>query len=219
MSFSTGGDGREAPWSAAVFRRFSRSGRGSKRQRAGAAQNLAAIGMIAGKSHMNDDAKNLLTDVLTEAESADFRDAMLGETLRLVRRRRRRRQTRHAATLLAVLALCGIFIRRDNLPQKPAMSAPTTEAKTVWKNYKLVETQSLPASGIVTTRPPAFQQPVPSSATVKIIQTRNGNYRVINDGELLALVASHPAVLIRTGPHTEELVFANPKDQKGFPLN
>jgi len=42
---------------------------------------------------------------------------------------------------------------------------------------------------------------------------------VINDDELLALVASHPAVLIRTGPHSEELVFANPKDQSGFPLN
>ena len=36
---------------------------------------------------------------------------------------------------------------------------------------------------------------------------------------LLALLADKPAVLIRTGPQSEELVFANPEDQKGFPLN
>jgi hypothetical protein len=42
---------------------------------------------------------------------------------------------------------------------------------------------------------------------------------MINDDELLALLADKPAILIRTGPHSEELVFANPEDQKGFPLN
>ncbi|HEV2435296.1 MAG TPA: hypothetical protein VG077_04800 [Verrucomicrobiae bacterium] len=219
MNFSAGGDGREASWSAAALCHFSRSGRGSKRQRAGAAQNLAAIGMIAGKSHMNDDANNLLTDVLTEAATADFRAAMLGETLRLVRRRRRWRQARHAATLLAVLTLCGVFIRRDNLPQKPIASVPPPAPKTVRTSYTLVDTQPLPASDIVTTQPVASGQFITSTPSIEIVQTRGGNYRVINDGELLALVASHPAVLIRTGPHTEELVFANPKDQKGFPLN
>ena len=51
------------------------------------------------------------------------------------------------------------------------------------------------------------------------IATVSGGYRLINDDELLALLADKPAALIRTGPHSEELVFANPEDQKGFPLN
>ncbi|HXR46171.1 MAG TPA: hypothetical protein VN784_01915 [Candidatus Limnocylindrales bacterium] len=165
------------------------------------------------------DNDQLLADVLTEAAPADFRDAILGETLRLVRRHRRWRQTRRAATWLAALALVGIFIWQNNLPQKPVTSVPVPAAKAVEKNYKLVETQPLPANAIVTTQPTASGQFIASTASVEIIQTRGGDYRVINDDELLALVASHPAMLIRTGPHSEELVFADPKDQSGFPLN
>ena len=165
------------------------------------------------------DNEQLLNDVLTEAAPANFRDAMLGETLRAVRRRRRWRQTRRATALLTMLALCGVFIWWENLPQKPVISPPPSAAKVVEKSYTLVETHPLPANDIVTTQPLASDQMVASASAVKIVQTQSGNYRVINDDELLALVASHPAVLIRTGPHSEELVFANPKDQKGFPLN
>lgn len=165
------------------------------------------------------DNGQLLNDVLTEAAPPNFRDAMLGETLRLIRRRRRWRATRRAAALLVMLALCGIFIWQKNLPQKPVASTSATPAKATEKSYTLVETQPLPAEAIVTTQPVATGQFIASTASVEVVQTRAGNYRVINDDELLALVASHPAVLIRTGPHSEELVFANPKDQKGFPLN
>ncbi|MGA9779723.1 MAG: hypothetical protein ACLPRE_05820 [Limisphaerales bacterium] len=165
------------------------------------------------------DNEQLLADVLSEATPGDFRGVMLGETLRLVRRRRRWRQTRRATALLAVLALCGIFIWHKKPPQTPLVSAPKPMTRAVGKNYKLVETQPLPATAIVTTQPMASGQFIRSTASVEFVQTSGGNYRVINDDELLALVASHPAVLIRTGPHSEELVFANPKDQKGFPLN
>jgi hypothetical protein len=168
---------------------------------------------------MNDDAKNLLADVLAEAAPADFRDALLGETLRRVRRHRRWRQTRRAAAMLAALVLCGIFIWRENLPPKLVTSALPPPAKPVETVYTLVKTQPLSASDIVTTHPLASNKLVASAAAVEIVQTRGGNYRVINDDELLALVASHPAVLIRIGPHSEELVFANPEDRKGFPLN
>jgi hypothetical protein len=165
------------------------------------------------------DNEQLLADVLSEATPGDFRGVMLGDTLRLVRRRRRWRQTRRAAALLIVLALCGIFIWHKKTPQTPLASAPKPMARAVGKNYKLVETQLLPANTIVTTQPMTAGQFIAPTTSIEIVQTRSGNYRVINDDELLALVASHPAVLIRTGPHSEELVFANPKDQKGFPLN
>ena len=48
------------------------------------------------------------------------------------------------------------------------------------------------------------------------VATVSGGFRIINDNELLALLADKPAVLIRTGPNSEELVFANPADQKKF---
>jgi len=89
----------------------------------------------------------------------------------------------------------------------------------VEKNYELVQTRPLPASAIVTTQPLAAGQFITSASTVAAVRTSGGNYRVLNDAELLAVVASHPAVLIRIGPRSEELVFANPEDQKGFPLN
>ena len=43
------------------------------------------------------DNERLLDDMLSEAVPADFREALLGETLRLACRRRRWRQTRRAA--------------------------------------------------------------------------------------------------------------------------
>ena len=49
--------------------------------------------------------------------------------------------------------------------------------------------------------------------------TVSGGYRLLNDDELLALLADKPAVLIRTGPHTEELVFGNPEDRQRLLAN
>jgi hypothetical protein len=68
----------------------------------------------------------------------------------------------------------------------------------------------------VTTVPFRSGQFVTPTAGVEIVQTSTGNFRIINDAELLALVAQRPAILIRTGPNSEELVFANPEDQKRF---
>jgi len=163
------------------------------------------------------DLDPLLADVLAEAAPADYRDALLGKTLRLVRRRRRWRQARRMAAVLVALGLCGIFIRQKNSPLRPFAPAPA--ARAVAKDYQLVQTRPLPASAVVATQPLAAAQFVAPAETVGMVQTSSSNYHVINDAELLALVASHPAVLIRTGPHSEELVFTNPDDQSGFPLN
>ena len=161
--------------------------------------------------------EQLLADALAEAAPADFRDAMLGGTLRVVRRRRGWRQTRPASGLLVALALCGIVIWQTNLSRQPVTPAPVAVA--VAKNYQLIRTGPLPASAIVATHPLAAGQLIAPVASIGRIQTSSGNYHMLNDTELLALVASHPAVLIRTGPQSEELVFANPEDAKGFPLN
>src|ERR1039457_506831 len=80
------------------------------------------------------DNEQLLADVLAEAAPTDFREALLGETLRLARRRRRWRQTRRAAALLVALGLLAVLVRQ-NLPPPPLAPMPVTKAKV--KSYEL----------------------------------------------------------------------------------
>jgi hypothetical protein len=162
------------------------------------------------------DNEQLLADVLSEAVPADFREALLGETLRLARRRRRWRQTRRAAALLVALGLLAVLVRQ-NFPPQPLVPMPVAKAKV--KSYELVRTQPLSAGAIVVTRPLSTGQLLASGATTEMVQTSSGNFRVINDDELLALVASRPAALVRLGPHSERLIFADPDDERGFPVN
>ena len=161
--------------------------------------------------------ENLLSDVLAETSPADFREALLGETLRLARRRRHFRQTRQAIGVLAVFSLLAIFVKQ-NWPEQSVVSRPLAK-KAAQTNYKLVRTQQLPENAVITTRQFSEMQFAASIAPVVQVATASGGFRQINDDELLALVSGKPAVLIRTGPHSEELVFANPDDQKGFQAN
>jgi hypothetical protein len=55
---------------------------------------------------------------------------------------------------------------------------------------------------------------VSTTAGAGEIATRGGGYHLINDDQLLALLAGSPAALIRTGLDSEELVFANPEDRR-----
>ncbi len=160
--------------------------------------------------------EKLLNDVLAETSPADFREALLGETLRLARRRRHFRQTRQTIGVLGVFILLAI-LGRQNWPTQSVASKPVAK-KTTPESYKLVLTQPLPEDELITTRPSSVQI-VASISAVAQISTASGGFRQINDNELLALLSGKPAVLIRTGPHSEELVFANPEDQKGFLKN
>jgi len=168
---------------------------------------------------MNHEAENgrLLNDVLAEAAPPGFRGALLDQTLGLVRQRRRWRQTRRVAGIVAVLGLLGILVWQENVP--PKASPRVTVPKMIEPGYTLIRTEPLPAGEMVTTLPLATVRFIASAATVETIQTESANYRVINDHELLALLTSHPAALIQTGPHAERLIFANPEDENGFPLN
>lgn len=164
------------------------------------------------------DNEHLLDDVLSEAAPADFRETLLGETLRLAGRRRRWRQTRRAAALLVALGLLAGLVWQ-NQPQPPATLPPVAKAGA--KSYQLIRTESLPINAMVTTQPLAAGQLVASAEPVGVIETKTGcgGFRVINDDELLTLVSPRPAALVRLGPHSEQLVFANPADEKGFPVN
>jgi len=158
------------------------------------------------------DNQNLLAEVLAEASPPDFRAAMLAETLRLARRRRKFRRVRAAAGFLVLMGLLAVLVAQ-RLSRPPVVS-PSIAKEVLRQSYELVRTQPLPASALVSPR--SFSAAGFAASVPKVIEvaTTSGGFRLINDDELLALLADKPAVLIRTGPHSEELVFANPEDQK-----
>jgi hypothetical protein len=164
------------------------------------------------------DNECLLDDVLSEAAPADFREALLGETLRLAGRRRRWRQTRRAAALLAALGLLAGLVWQNRLPISATMPPV---AKAGGRSYQLIRTEPLPVNAMVTTHPLAAGQLVASAVPVAVIETKTSRvgFRMIGDDELLTLITPRPAALVRLGPHSEQLVFANPDDEKGFPVN
>ena len=158
--------------------------------------------------------QQLLDEVLAEASPPDFRAALLGETLRLARRRRQWRHTRQTGGVLAVGVLAAL-LAWQNWPEKISAARPLVKIRVV-TSYQLVETQKLPAGAVVATGSFPVVKTISSEPAVAQIATTGGGFRLINDEQLFALVGPRPAILIRTGPDSELLVFANPEDQKLF---
>ena len=163
---------------------------------------------------MNDrsDQQRLLDDVLAESSPSDFRATLLGESLRLARRRRRWQQSRWAVSVLGVLFFAAWLAWR-NWPEKVStvrMLAKTPEAKS----YQLVETQPLPAGTTVATGEFTGVKVISSEATITQIATSSDAVRFIDDAQLLALAGPGTAILVRTGPDSEELVFATSSSSK-----
>jgi hypothetical protein len=149
------------------------------------------------------DNERLFADALAEGGPAGFREALLGKTLRLARRRRHFRQMRRAgAALLAVGLITVLF-----WPRAVPHGRPPVETQLA--TYQLINSHPLPASAVVTTQP-FVNQIVASVQTANVITTAQAHdgLREINDDELLAL-APAPAMLVRLGPHSAELVLAN----------
>jgi hypothetical protein len=155
----------------------------------------------------------LLADVLAESEPTGFRAALLGETLRLAGRRRWARRSRQATAALAVLGLLGTLVWQFMLPGHGVFTPTAT-------SYAMVRTEPLAPGAIVRTQSFAVDCIVVSVASVDVVRTtpNSGRFRKIDDDELLALVA-RPAALVRVGPNSAKLIFLNPDDQDGFPLN
>ena len=157
--------------------------------------------------------KPLLSDVLAEDSNADFREALLDQTLRIVRRNRRFRKVRRGAyASLMVVAL--VFVSVHFFISKPPVP------KRLEPSYTLVMTQPLPASAVLSTSPDHSVAAISTSPTVEWIATAESSpiLRQLDDDELLALLPS-PALLVRRGPHIAELVFANTDTQDALPPN
>jgi hypothetical protein len=148
------------------------------------------------------DNERLFADALADAGPVGFREGVLGETLRLARRRRQFRRLRRGGMALAIAALLAICLRSRTGSQR-------TSIEKTPPGYTLVETRPLSANAIVTTQPftPAIVVSVPTVTVVTTAEAGDG-LRELTDDELLAL-APAPAALIRLGPHSAELVLAN----------
>ena len=160
------------------------------------------------------DKERLLADVLADESAAGFREAMLSETLGLVRRRRRARQAWRAVWGLALLAGLGVLVWRALLPS--AVAPGTGE-----RSYAVVRSRPLPAQALVVTQPLASSRILGSVSTAQLVltATSRGNVHEIDDGELLALLGPKPAALVRRSPHWAELVFVNPEDEEELVRN
>lgn len=158
--------------------------------------------------------QEFVRDVLGESADAEFRAHLLAATIGAARRRRRRRNARRAAvvmvTVLAVTFGVWRFARQDRAltPSEPA-------------GCEIVQTRPLPPAAVVHTEPLLPAQIATTTAFASIVTTTPGSGRVryINDEELLALVAPRPAVLVRIGPHAQELIFVDRLDEYRLPLN
>src|SRR5438552_12672726 len=95
------------------------------------------------------DNERLLADVLAEESDPGFREALLGQTLHLVRRQRRFRKVRRAGSALAVLAGLVLFVWRF-LPSPPPLPPPPAQALTP------VPPPPFPALSNGENRPPPF---------------------------------------------------------------
>src|SRR5580765_6700062 len=149
------------------------------------------------------DNERLFADALADAGPTGFREALLGETLRLARRRRHFRQLRRAGAALMIIGLVTFLF----WPKAVTRRVPFTEPPLA--SYQLINTRSLSAGAVVTTQP-FVNQIVESVQTASVITTAQAHdgLREIDDDELLAL-APGPALLVRLGPHSAELVLAN----------
>jgi hypothetical protein len=148
------------------------------------------------------DNERLFADALAEASPADFRNRLLGDTLRLARRRQHVRHARHTAIALGIVTALTLW-----LWPRPTVRHQSNGTATA--SYHLIETQPLPPAAIVTTQP-FTSSIVASTPTLSVITTAKAhdNLHLLTDDELLSL-APAPAILVRLGPHSAELILAD----------
>jgi hypothetical protein len=160
--------------------------------------------------------KPLLSDIFSEDADSEFREALLDQTLRIVRRKRRFRKARQAAFVTVMVAGL-VLISFHSLVSKPPVSKI---AKRVALPYLVVTTQPSSPDAVLSTSPDHSIRIISSSPTVQLVGTSESAdiLHQLDDDELLTLLPS-PALLVRRGPHLAEVVFANADAQSSIPAN
>lgn len=149
---------------------------------------------------MKNPEKKLLADVLSEAAPPHFRETLLEDTLRLARGRRHTRRLQRVAPLLLLAALALFFFPKNRVIEPPRISP-----------VEIVATQPMNPAAIIRTTPLAEVNCVSTTLCAFMVSTKQGSgeFRLIGDEELLAFAAPRSGVLIRIGPDSQTLIFAN----------
>jgi len=166
---------------------------------------------------MRADQRLLLEDVLGESLSPDFADELLAQTLTQAGRCRRYRAVKRGAAYLGVAAVVtGMLLVGAFLKVRGRVAVVDTGA-----SCPVVHTMALTPGQVVRTRSLAAVAPVPTFVSVNVVTTTptSGGYRRLGDAELLALLMRHPAALVRLDAQPEKLIFLDPPDAAGFPVN
>ena len=152
---------------------------------------------------------HLLDDVLAESAPADFRAAVLGETLLLARRRRWARHTRRVAIAAAIACIITRLVWQRSPDRLPMISSQAS--------CEIVVSQPLAAGARVTTQVFAAERRVASVAGVDVIRTDqgSGSIQIVDDAALLVLAAPRIAALVRIGPNAQKLIFADSPEPDG----
>jgi hypothetical protein len=155
--------------------------------------------------------KRLLADILAEENDPALREAMLGRTLILVRRRRYFRKARRVGSLCAILAGALLLLWRYNPPGSRPGAAPAVPA-----SFSLVLTSPLANQQIISTEKLPTTERVVSFDSLEVVTTSGSHEKIaeINDDQLLAFAGTAPVVLVREGPHSASLVLVNEEDRE-----
>jgi hypothetical protein len=156
--------------------------------------------------------QQLLNDVLGESAPPDFEDSLWLRTLDEVRSRRHARRRNRVLLACAVAIAIPLLVWRSVPPPAPTGLSPLP--------YAVLRSQPLPIGMTVKSKPNTVSFVASSAATMAVIATDPARrlYREINDDQLLTLLAGRPAAIIREGPHRASLLFLEPEDQNGFPV-
>jgi hypothetical protein len=154
--------------------------------------------------------ENLLNDVLGETAPADFRAALLADTLLLAGHRRRSRQLRRGLAVAAVVALGAFASWRGRLPATDTIAG-----------CEIVRTQLLAESAVIRTQRFVGEVATGSQPSIAMIETpaERAGFRLVNDDELLALALPRTAALVRVGPDAQALIFLPQPESQEVPLN
>ena len=159
--------------------------------------------------------KQLLDDLLKDSVSPEFHTALMDKTLQSARQRKRARRLN---LTLSILALAGIFAFAFQEARNPKTALNQIHQPI----SSIAVSPSLNPAQVGSTKLDSLKSATvsdSSDSSLTVVQTSESDRpKEINDQELLALVADKPVALIHQGLHQAELVFLNPKDEKGFPV-
>jgi hypothetical protein len=124
------------------------------------------------------------------ADASEFREQLLGETLRRVRRKRR---VRKAGQVLFALAIVG-YEMWWSLPPRLDMTLPADGG------VHIVHTKPLPPEQVITTQ----------AGSVTVISSDRGTVDLLEDDQLLKVVPGETKLLVWHAPDQAELVIVGP---------